>query len=110
MKKFVLTTALTGLFSLSFPANRDLILAQSSQTTQTQSTIIAVAKVGLGRIRPGISEQQVRSIIIVFSSATSITTRDRAWRKFMGDRITLPTQQKYYPRKEKGQVRKLIST
>jgi outer membrane protein assembly factor BamE (lipoprotein component of BamABCDE complex) len=63
MKKIILTTALTGLFSLSFTANQGLILAQSPQTTQTQSTIIAVAKVGLGKIRPGMSEQQVRSIL-----------------------------------------------
>lgn len=63
MKKIILTTALTGLFSLSFTANQGLILAQSPQVTQTQSTIIAVAKVGLGKIRPGMSEQQVRSIL-----------------------------------------------
>ncbi len=63
MKKIILTTALTGLFSLLFTTNQGLILAQSPQTTQTQSTIIAVVKVGLGKIRPGMSEQQVRSIL-----------------------------------------------
>jgi outer membrane protein assembly factor BamE (lipoprotein component of BamABCDE complex) len=63
MKKIILTTALTGLFSLLFTTNQGLILAQSPQTTQTQSTIIAVAKVGLGKIRPGMSEQEVRGIL-----------------------------------------------
>jgi hypothetical protein len=60
--KFIFTTALTGLFSLSFTFEH-LILAQSPKTTQTQTIVIAVAKVGLGKIRPGISEQQVRSIL-----------------------------------------------
>ncbi len=60
--KIIFTTALTGLLSLSFPAER-LILAQSPQTIQTQTTVLAVAKVGLGKIRPGMSEQQVRSIL-----------------------------------------------
>jgi outer membrane protein assembly factor BamE (lipoprotein component of BamABCDE complex) len=63
MKKFILTTALTGLFLLSFTANQGLILAQSPQTTQTQSTIIPVTKVGLGKIRPAMTEQQVRNIL-----------------------------------------------
>ena len=63
MKKIILTTALTGLFSLSFTANQSLILAQSPQTTQNQTTIIAASKVGLGKIRPGMSEQQVLSIL-----------------------------------------------
>ncbi|MBU7582268.1 MAG: outer membrane protein assembly factor BamE [Nostoc sp. TH1S01] len=63
MKKIILITALTSLFSLALTANQGLILAQSSALTQTQSTIIPVEKVGLGKIRPGMSEQQVRSIL-----------------------------------------------
>ncbi|MEO1376950.1 MAG: outer membrane protein assembly factor BamE [Cyanobacteria bacterium J06635_10] len=63
MKKIILTAALAGLFPLSFTANQSLILAQSPQTTQTQTSIIAVSEVGIGKIRPGMSEQQVRSIL-----------------------------------------------
>jgi outer membrane protein assembly factor BamE (lipoprotein component of BamABCDE complex) len=65
MKKVILTTALTGLLSLSFTltANQDLILAQSSQAAQTQIINVPVAKVGVGKIRPGISEQEVRRIL-----------------------------------------------
>ncbi|MBE9206330.1 outer membrane protein assembly factor BamE [Nostoc sp. LEGE 06077] len=63
MKKIIFITALTSLFSLSLPANHNLILAQSPQVTQTQNTIIPIAKVGLGKIRPGMSEQQVRRIL-----------------------------------------------
>jgi len=63
MKKIIFTTALTGLLSLSFTANQDLILAQPPKVAQTQNTIIAVTKVGLGKICPGMSEQQVRSIL-----------------------------------------------
>lgn len=63
MKKIILTTVLTGLFTLSFTVNQSLIFAQSPQPKETQTTIIAVAKVGLGKIRPGMSEQQVRNIL-----------------------------------------------
>lgn len=66
MKQIILTTALTGLFSLSFTAAQPgSISAQSPPITQTQtqSTIIAPDKVGLGKIRPRMSEQQVRSIL-----------------------------------------------
>jgi len=63
MKKFLLTNALTSLFSLPFAAKQGLILAQSPQIAQTQNTIVAVAKVGLGKIRPGMSEQEVRNIL-----------------------------------------------
>jgi hypothetical protein len=62
VNRIILTTALTGLLSLSFTFEH-LILAQSPKTTQTQSIVIAVAKVGLGKIRPGMSEQRVRSIL-----------------------------------------------
>ncbi|BCL37980.1 hypothetical protein [Nostoc sp. MS1] len=65
MKKIILTTALTGLFSFSFTltANQGLILAQSSQVAQAQITVIPVAKIGLGKICPGMSEQEVRRIL-----------------------------------------------
>ncbi|MBD2489878.1 outer membrane protein assembly factor BamE [Aulosira sp. FACHB-615] len=63
MKKIILITALTGLFSLALTANQGLISAQSPQIAQTQGAIIPVAKAGLGKIRPGMSEQQVRRIL-----------------------------------------------
>jgi hypothetical protein len=63
MKKIILTTILTSLFSLSFTASPNPILAQTSATTEAQSSIVPLAKVGLGKIRPGMSEQQVRSIL-----------------------------------------------
>ncbi|ALF52544.1 hypothetical protein ACX27_06320 [Nostoc piscinale CENA21] len=63
MKKIILITALTSLFSLALTANQGLILAQSPQIAQTQGAIIPVAKVGLGKIRPGMPEQQVRRIL-----------------------------------------------
>jgi hypothetical protein len=42
--------------------SQDLILAQSS-STKTRITIIPVTKVGFGKVRPGMSEQQVRKIL-----------------------------------------------
>ena len=63
MKNIILATALAGLFSLLCTANQSSISAQSPQTTETQTTIIAVSQVGLGKIRPAISEQQVRRIL-----------------------------------------------
>ncbi len=63
MKKIILATALAGLFSLSCIANQSSISAQSPQTTETQTTIIAFSQVGLGKIRPDMSEQQVRNIL-----------------------------------------------
>jgi hypothetical protein len=44
-------------------SGQGLILAQSSQITETRITVIPVTKVGFGKIRPGMSEQQVRNIL-----------------------------------------------
>ncbi|MDY6897891.1 MAG: hypothetical protein SWZ49_07395 [Cyanobacteriota bacterium] len=63
MKKVILTAALTGLFSLSFTDKQGLVLAQSPQIAQIKNTIVAVNKVGLGKIRPGMSEVEVRKIL-----------------------------------------------
>jgi SmpA / OmlA family len=63
MKKIILTTVLTSLVSLSFTASPNPILAQPSATTEAQSNIVPLGKIGLGKIRPGMTEQQVRSIL-----------------------------------------------
>ena len=63
MKKVILTAALTGLFSLSFTDKQGLILAQSPQIAQIKNTIEAVNKVGLWKIRPGMSEAEVLKIL-----------------------------------------------
>ncbi len=63
MKKIILTTILTSLFSLSLTTSPNPISAQPSATTEAQSNIVPIAKVGLGKIRPQMTEQQVRSIL-----------------------------------------------
>jgi SmpA / OmlA family len=60
--------------------NQGLILAQSS-LTKTRITIIPVTKVGFGKIRPGMSEQQVRKIL------GKPTTTKTAFSPGVGDNI-----------------------
>jgi outer membrane protein assembly factor BamE (lipoprotein component of BamABCDE complex) len=60
LKKIVPSICLGMILTVS-PTVIDLVLAQSPQTTQVQ--VVPVVKVGLGKIRPGMSEKAVRTIL-----------------------------------------------